>query len=225
MNANAPTSRSAEIPLILAAIELFGRDGYAAVSTRALSERAGTNVSSIKYHFGGKKELYRAAIVYVTEQVKPRIEFAMAALTQARSLAGDDPALQARLIKQLIDNLLKFFLGSEDIPHFMPLVMREFLIPGPYFETFYEALPRRLHELFCELVAMVEGSDPQDETTILRAHALMGQIMIFHVARPVLFARMNWDSYTPERIDNITHQVQQLVLSALQLTDPDVESS
>ena len=225
MNANASTSRSAEIPLILAAIELFGRDGYAAVSTRALCEHAGTNVSSIKYHFGGKQELYRAAIVYVTEQVKPRIEFAMSALAQARTLAGDDRALQARLIKQLIDNLLSFFLGSEDIPHFMPLVMREFLIPGPYFEIFYEALPRRLHELLSELVSMVEGSDPHDETTILRAHALMGQIMIFHVARPVLFARMNWDSYTPERIDNITHQVQQLVLNALQLTDPDVESS
>ena len=221
MKAQAPATRSAEVPLILAAIELFGRDGYAAVSTRALCEHAGTNVSSIKYHFGGKDELYRAAVLFVVEQLKPRIDMMLSAAAHGRELAGDDPALQARLIKRLVGNMLRFFLGSDDIPQFMPFVLREFLMPGPYFDTFYETLPRHLHELFTSLVAMVEGSDPAEETTVIRAHALLGQIMMFHVARHILFRRTQWQAFTPERIDTIICEVQGLTLGALGLADPD----
>jgi AcrR family transcriptional regulator len=214
---SAPSTRSAEVPLILAAIELFGRDGYAAVSTRSLCEHAGTNISSIKYHFGGKDELYRAAVAYVIEQLAPRVDMVLSAFDQGRQLAGDDQILQARLIKQLIGNLLKFFLGNDDVPHFMPFVLREFFMPGPYFSSFYEAFPRRLHELFTAAVAMVEGSDPEAETTIIRAHAIIGQIMMFHIGRHVLFARLDWSEYSPERVQTISGEVQQLVLSALGL--------
>ena len=214
---------SARDALIHAAIELFGRDGYAAVSTRMLSERAGTNIASIKYYFGGKDELYRAAVEHVVETLRPRLELALSGFTQGQELAGDDPALQARLLKRLIANLMALFLGSDEVPVFMPLVLREFFMPGPHFETFYQALPRRLHELFTNAVAMVRGTDPRDETTILQAHALIGQIMIFHVGRPILFRRMDWQAFTPERIDAIVATVQASVLRSLDLEDPDGE--
>ena len=48
--------------LIAAGLHLFGHDGFAATSTRALAARAGTNVASIAYHFGSKAGLVRAAI-------------------------------------------------------------------------------------------------------------------------------------------------------------------
>ena len=221
MTASASSARSAEIPLILAAIELFGRDGFATLSTRALCEHAATNVSSIKYHFGGKEELYKAAVLYVVNQLQPRIEVALATFEQGRDLAGTDPLLQAKLIKQLVKNLLQFFLGSEDIPHFMPFVLREFFVPGRYFSIFYDAFPRHLHELFTQMVAMVEGSDPEAEETIIRAHSVIGQIMLFHVGRPILFKRLGWQEFTPSRIESITHETQLLVLRSLQLADPD----
>jgi AcrR family transcriptional regulator len=212
---------SARDALIRAAIELFGRDGYAAVSTRMLSERAGTNIASIKYYFGSKDDLYRAAVEHVVETLRPRLELALDGFAQGQELAGDDPALQARLLKRLIANLMGLFLGSDEVPVFMPLVLREFFMPGPHFETFYQALPRRLHELFTSAVAMVRGTDPDDEATILQAHALIGQIMIFHVGRPILFRRMDWQSFDPGRIDAIVTTVQASVLRSLDLEDPD----
>lgn len=214
---------SARDALIRAAIELFGRDGYAAVSTRMLSERAGTNIASIRYYFGSKDDLYRAAVEHVVETLRPRLELAMDGFAQGQELAGDDPTLQARLLKRLIANLMTLFLGSDEVPVFIPLVLREFFMPGPHFETFYQALPRRLHELFTSAVAMVNGSDPDDEATILQAHALIGQIMIFHVGRPILFRRMGWESFSPERIDAIVATVQASVLRSLELEDADRE--
>lgn len=211
--------KSAELPLILAAIELFGRDGFAAVGTRALCDHAGTNISSIKYHFGSKDALYKAAVEHVIHRLRPQIEGSLNAFEQMREVAGADRNIQANLIKTLVDRLLNFFLGNDDIPHFMPFVMREFFSPGPYFEVFYEALPRRIHELFTQTVAMAFNSDPNAEPTIIQGHALMGQVMMFHIARPILFARAGWQSYTPERIAMISQNVQEMVLRSLALDE------
>ena len=73
------------------------------------------------------------------------------------------------------------------------------------------------------MVAMVEGSDPECESAKIRAHGILGQVMMFHVGREVLFRRLDWQSYTPARVELITTEVQSLVLNALKLADPDQE--
>jgi AcrR family transcriptional regulator len=225
MNSSLPIPPSAERSLILAAIQLFGRDGFAAVSTRMLSEQAGTNVSAIKYHFGSKDDLYKAAIKHVVAQLQPRFDFALTAFEQSRDLVGDDNVLQARLVTQIVENLMQVFLGSEDVPLFIPFVFREFFVPGPHFDYFYDALPRRLHELFTALVSMVEKLDPNSEEAIIRAHAVLGQIMFIHVGREILYRRLGWTEFKPKRIALIIHIIQDVVLQSLCLKDPDLEKN
>lgn len=54
--------------LLRAAAELIGEVGWAAVSTRAIAERAGLPHGTVSYHFTGKAELLReAALTAVTE--------------------------------------------------------------------------------------------------------------------------------------------------------------
>ena len=55
--------------LIAAGLHLFGRDGFAATSTRALAAQAGTNVASIAYHFGGKEGLRLACADEVLRRI------------------------------------------------------------------------------------------------------------------------------------------------------------
>ncbi|MDG4869780.1 TetR family transcriptional regulator, partial [Guyparkeria sp. 1SP6A2] len=52
-----PAAHPTQTELIRAAIALFGTAGFGATSTRAIAARAGTNISSISYHFGGKDGL------------------------------------------------------------------------------------------------------------------------------------------------------------------------
>lgn len=47
--------------LLLAALRLFAEKGFAKTSTRDIAQTAGTNIASIKYYFGDKAGLYRAA--------------------------------------------------------------------------------------------------------------------------------------------------------------------
>jgi AcrR family transcriptional regulator len=50
--------------LLVAAGELFASYGYDTVSTRMITNKAGLKLSSIHYHFGGKKNLYIEAFSY-----------------------------------------------------------------------------------------------------------------------------------------------------------------
>ena len=55
------TQQSARQKLVLAALATFAEKGYEGASTREIAEKAGANISSIRYYFGDKAGLYRAA--------------------------------------------------------------------------------------------------------------------------------------------------------------------
>jgi TetR/AcrR family transcriptional regulator, regulator of cefoperazone and chloramphenicol sensitivity len=214
----------AQAALLDAAIELFGTYGFAAVSTRMLSERAGTNLAAITYHFGGKDGLYQATIRHVVGQLSPRLDIARAVFEQGRTLAVGRPDLQARLVADLIQVMMSTFLRSADVSRIIPLVLREFFLPGPHFDAFYDLLPRRIHELMAEVVAMTDGIDPRSEVAIIRAHALIGQVMVFNIGRQILFRRTGWTGYSEAALDLLIAEVQRSVLRALGLPEvSDVE--
>jgi AcrR family transcriptional regulator len=53
--------------LLAAAGDLLREEGYAATSTRAVAERAGTRLSLVHYHFGSKRGLLLAVLEHFTE--------------------------------------------------------------------------------------------------------------------------------------------------------------
>jgi AcrR family transcriptional regulator len=62
MKTTYSTSDSTQINLINAAGELAAELGFSNVSTRAVADRAGENIGSIHYHFGGKDGLFEAVV-------------------------------------------------------------------------------------------------------------------------------------------------------------------
>ncbi len=55
--------------LIEAAGELAADKGFANVSTRAIAAKAGANISSIHYHFGGKEGLFEAVVRRISDHI------------------------------------------------------------------------------------------------------------------------------------------------------------
>lgn len=49
--------------LLEAALALFAEHGYSGASTRSIAQAAGTNLAAIRYYFGDKQGLYRAAFI------------------------------------------------------------------------------------------------------------------------------------------------------------------
>src|SRR3546814_15646539 len=55
--------------LLETAVREFGRKGLDGASTRGIAKAAGTAMSSITYHYGGKEGLYLAAADYIVSQM------------------------------------------------------------------------------------------------------------------------------------------------------------
>jgi len=71
------TKRDTHSTLLEAAGELFAQAGFAATSTRAIADRAGTNMALIQYHFGGKEGLLDAVLTDWVRELQQRMEFAL----------------------------------------------------------------------------------------------------------------------------------------------------
>lgn len=59
--------------IIEAATYLFGVEGYAATSTRAIAQRAGVNIASLNYYFKSKKGLFDEVTKNIMEEFRDRI--------------------------------------------------------------------------------------------------------------------------------------------------------
>ncbi|MEU5293519.1 TetR/AcrR family transcriptional regulator [Streptomyces umbrinus] len=59
---DASTPSGTKHRILDVAEQLFGERGYAATSTRAVTEAAGANVAAVNYHFGSKEGLLRAVV-------------------------------------------------------------------------------------------------------------------------------------------------------------------
>ena len=55
--------------LLACGLELFGKYGYHAVTTKQISEYSGLNSALVSYYFGGKKQYYIEVVSYVTELI------------------------------------------------------------------------------------------------------------------------------------------------------------
>ena len=56
--------------LLYSAFCEFAKNGFFGATTRDIAKRAGINISSILYYFGGKKGIYTAALENIVETVK-----------------------------------------------------------------------------------------------------------------------------------------------------------
>ena len=99
--------------ILQAATRLFAERGYHGTSTRDLAKAVGLNISTIHYHVGSKRELYRR--VFHQLFLKEYEIVARFAGDVAEEVVHDRAALRLRL-NQLIDALIDMTLEHPEVP-------------------------------------------------------------------------------------------------------------
>src|SRR5690606_6920168 len=115
--------------LIEAGLELFGRRGYEATSTRQLAARAGVALSAIPYHFGGKAELYRAVVASVAERLEAGVAPAAERVEAALARPDLGPEALRALVRQLLQAFARLVVRTPEAERWARLVLREQLDP------------------------------------------------------------------------------------------------
>ncbi|NJM30577.1 MAG: CerR family C-terminal domain-containing protein [Rhizobiales bacterium] len=199
---------SARDKLLNAAIDLFGSRGFDGVSTREIAARAGVNIAGIAYQFGGKEELYRACIAHIAGFVQSRM--VQQALAQPASDVDPRKALETLCLR-----FARFMVATQEMERFARMVVREQMDPTPAFDILYDSVFAPMHAGACALWAKVTGGDPESQAVKLAVFGVLGNILMFRMARAGVMRRLDWTSIGETEVAVIETQLRHTLAAAL----------
>jgi TetR/AcrR family transcriptional regulator, regulator of cefoperazone and chloramphenicol sensitivity len=189
--------------LIESGIVLFGARGYDGVTTRELAHGARTNISSIKYHFGGKEELYRAVLQEIILEIKELVGPLLLALRNGVAEANGNQDVLTRLARQFAEGWCRAALGDPRTQKRIPPIVRELIQPSRHFKVIYNGFFRVLYEVLGELLAAAHGQTAVDQQLQIRTHIIMNVVWGFIYTESLLWHQMGWKGYNRNRIEAI----------------------
>lgn len=183
--------------VIEAAIEEFGTHGFEGTGTRALAQRAGTNLTAIRYHFGGKEGLYRAAAEHIATGMRQRLSVGLEPVLRVASDTHATHEDVIRAIGTLLETIAAQVTGG--IPDtWVTFVTREQLHPGAAFDVMFSTV-RRFLELLADLVGRLIRQPGTSPDARVLALMLFGQVAVFRTHRAAALRALGWRELGPEQ--------------------------
>jgi AcrR family transcriptional regulator len=210
-----PPVRAAAAPaqLLVAAVDVFGKNGFAGTSTRMLASAAGLNLQAIAYHFGGKEGLYLAAADHIGERISARIA-PLRELVRARLDARAGQPLAVRdaraLLRALLSGLAAFFFDDETMA-FARFMVREQMEPTAAFDRLYAKVLGPQLEVLGGLVAIILGDRPDAEAVRVRTLGLVGMLISFRIANATLVRQLGWSKVGPRQLAAVNELIRDTV--------------
>lgn len=195
-----PAQRTRE-NLIEAAVGLFGRFGFEGTSTRAIADAASANLAAIKYHFGGKDGLYNAVAEHIAAQIKASMGGAVAGAEAAAAPLTPETARHA--LAQMLEGLTALLVTNPATESWARFIVREQMNPSPAFDILYERGMGHVLMLTSRLVATICELDKDSEQARLGAITLIGQVLVFRVARAAVMRATGWTRIGSQEHDAI----------------------
>jgi AcrR family transcriptional regulator len=187
--------------IIAAAMQGFAEKGFEATSIREIAALAHSNVASISYHFGGKEGLRAACAAHVVDLMGEVLAAGRAVEPPA------DPAEAERSLAALVRNMTSFLLLRPEARLIAGFMLREMAHPSSALDTVYEGLFESVHTRVCSLWGVAVGHPPETESVRLAVFSLIGQILYFHICRPVVERRMDWTAIGPAEAEAVADTV------------------
>ncbi len=204
----APRSADARDRLLRAAIDVFGRRGYAAASTRMIASAAGVNLQAITYYFGSKHGLYLAAADHIAELIGARIEPAARRARARFARRGDRvTAGEARAMLAEMLGAMAGLLFDEAWTPPARFIVREQMDPSEAFERLYARVMEPQLELARRIVGTITGDDPRSTRVRLRTLSLAGSIIFFRIAHAAALRQLGWSRTGPRELAAIRELV------------------
>ncbi|MBV5264775.1 CerR family C-terminal domain-containing protein [Pinisolibacter aquiterrae] len=204
---SAAAGEKTRASLIRVALDLFGRKGYDATSTRDIAGAAGVNIAGIAYHFGGKAGLHKACGELVAGFLGERLGILTPGDPATDDALSADEA--AALFEASISDFARFILSRPEAEAIARFMVREQMDPTATFEILYHGLIRPRHERLCRLWGRATGEDPASEGVIITVSALFGQVLFFRVGRATALRRLGWADIDATNVEKIVETVRE----------------
>lgn len=164
--------------LLEIAIAEFASKGLDGASTRSIAAKAGTAMSSITYHFGGKDGLYLAAADYIAAQMGDDVANAV---PPGGLPVGMTPEQARAMLHAMLVRFIEKMAGKRSAAYSL-FVVREQMEPTEAFERIYGGMMGKMLDVLVELICIATGR--RDAITAqVTAITLMGQVVVLRASR------------------------------------------
>jgi AcrR family transcriptional regulator len=191
--------------LLKAASQVFAEQGFHAATVREICASAKVNVAAINYHFRDKLGLYSEVL--------------------RQSIATSDHASMREAVKKckspedalqlMISSMLQRMYTGEDGGWSMRIVAHEFAKPSPALPHVIEEVMRPNYQVMRGILGRILDLDPEDRTTRLYAHSVIGQIVHYALARPVIERLWPEFEWTPKSLEKVADHISEFTLDSL----------
>ncbi len=203
---NNAAAQATKRKLLDAAGEIFAEQGFARATIKDITDRAGTAVAAVNYHFSNKQELYYQVIKTVHH----------AGLEAGKVITHPGPAISpADQLHEYVRQFLRNMLDPARPPWSATILMREMRQPSAATERLMDEVFRPYARALRNLVARLIGRRISRRKTILLAESIISQC-IFFVDHQVTLERLYPDlPPAARRIDELADHITEFSLAAI----------
>jgi AcrR family transcriptional regulator len=174
-----PRDATTREALLDAAEDLFSELGYHAVGTRELCARAGANLSAVKYHFGGKHELYLETVRRAMERRE---------CVEAWGELQRRPESRAEAATALVHftrGVLEGLDGHSGLSSCARLLLHEASHPSEALDDVVSSFMRPNVELLMDVISVLLPDAGKRELGFT-ARSVLGQLLHYIAMRPIV---------------------------------------
>jgi TetR/AcrR family transcriptional regulator, regulator of cefoperazone and chloramphenicol sensitivity len=185
---------------------IFADRGYRAATIREICIAAAANVAAVNYHFGDKLGLYTEAV-----------EMSMrASELEAMNNALDQQAPPEDILRSVIRVRLRGICRQDRPDWYFRILAHELAEPTPALRQLINEVGRPIFQRMLELIGGMIGLPADNDKTRLCAVSVMGQILVYVFARPLLAGVWPELTMTTEQVDRLADHIADFSLSYIQ---------
>ena len=195
--------------LIDAAGEMFAELGFHHTTVRQICKRAGANIAAVNYHFRDKTGLY-------TEVVRQSMR---AARLDAVRAAFDQNLPPDEILRAVVKTRLESLRGLDLGDWHFRIFAHELAKPTPAIDVVVNEAIRPLYVRLCKLIGGILRLPPDHQKTRLCAHSIIGQMLFYAFARPVIDRLAPGMKMTTAQVDLLADHITEFSLAYLRTSN------
>jgi AcrR family transcriptional regulator len=192
--------------LLDAAGEVFAEHGFENATVRDICTRAGANIAAVNYHFRDKMGLYLAVL---NESV------CIARITEMRQIAEQTRSPEEALHLIVSGMIRRMSNSAERGAWHVRIMAHELVHPTAGLDRVVELAISPNYAVLRGVLSQLLGLPPDHDTTRLCAHSVIGQVVHWAHARPVISRVWPELEMTEARLTQIARHITDFSLAGL----------
>ncbi len=188
-----------------AAGPMFAERGFRSTTVREICEAAKANQAAINYHFGDKENLYVECVRHAGQ------------CCSVRSPLPNWP--ENTQPREKLRDFIRMFLNRVAVDHdpawHAQLIMREMLLPTKACAEFVKEYVKPTFSVLRDIIGVMLPEATPERTRMLIGFSIVGQILHYRSARPVLSMLVGPEAFQSLDIETLTDHITDFSLAAM----------